>query len=499
MTRVARLATTVVVLFLLCSSRISAQSLSCPGCSAQSTDPQPVLRSGLGSDSGSRPYVKVCISNTWNVGTGSNPQCSYPDIASPTTAPPLPQGQTNPTVWNAVQGAISDWNSALDSSGNHIKFDFFFAGSDCTNADIMVVRTENPVPVGGCGKEDSSLKEVAKYGSPAIELSDCSAQASPAGQLGTMEHELGHYLGLNELGKDAPCTSVMGGFTGTCENNTAVGTGTLTSSDVDETLAYSSYTLNPSTCTPSPTGQVKQESNCGSPENPTCACAGTNPYCTDGSTATCVDATWVCSSGCVGSAPICPDGSSADCDPGEGWAPCFTVDTNSCVSDGTACNSSSDCCDQSATCAPHSGGGTVCTASASACTTDSNCPGTTCVGGACIDCSNPCNSSYCPSYDATACACEQNECSSASCSDYDFCTCNPTDPSCSDQCVENYDICDPDSCEYNQDQCDYDCEAFCECGDLVRGPIANYMPAPASADQRHGMSLLKPRPLWECN
>jgi hypothetical protein len=284
-----RLAQLLAPFLLVTCSSLAGQTQYCPGCYTQQSDPLPAPQSGLGTDPSGNPYINVCIDSSWYVGTGSNPGCSDPANDTSTSAPSTP-GTTNSNVWNAVSGAVTNWNSAKNSSGG-IVYHFVFSGSDCSNADIIVKRTTNPQSIGGCGEEDGSISNNSLI-SATIQLSDCSAQSGASNTLGTVEHELGHWLGLAELGSQN-CKSAMGGYTGACNNNVAAGTGTITSNDVSETVAYAAGDTK---CT---TDNNKDQESCDQSQDPNCPipCSENAPSCSDGSQAQCVNNVWACDAG----------------------------------------------------------------------------------------------------------------------------------------------------------------------------------------------------------
>lgn len=364
-------------------------------------------------------------------------------------------------------------------------YDFVFSGSDCSNADIVVSRTTNPSSIGGCGAEGSNPAN--NNLNSVIDLSDCSAQST--GALGTVEHELGHWLGLNDLGSQN-CKSVMGGAVNACSNDPDQGTGTITSNDVSETVAYAaasaSCTVNRNS-TNQPDCDPSEDPNCPiacSDSSPACnngsqaqcvngywscgtACQGQNPGCSDGSGAQCVSGSWQCGTGCVGMVPpTCADGSEAACSyDGSGWQ-CGSVTTSQCNGGPPASltcpsalvpqctNGLWQCyCDVGLTPWCNYGAQPICTTDGwTCCTDDSSCPtGLTCQSGQCT-----CNTS----------------CDNPLCDGYDYCACNPGDPSCGPPPCDpdNFNECDPSSCYFDFWMCWIDCECEGFCGDIA--PIA---------------------------
>ena len=114
---------------------------------------------------------------------------------------------------------------------------------------------------------------------------------------------------------------------------------------------------------------------------------------------------------------VCPDCGNQYCPPSYQYPGC--CDNNSECQPGGICNS----------CAPSS-----CTspgAAGYACCSNPDCAsGLSCAAGACADCSNTCNNTGCPGYNAYTCECQIDSCYDSGCPGYDYCTCNSSDPSC---------------------------------------------------------------------
>lgn len=47
----------------------------------------------MGLDPNRNPYVKVCIDASWDIGTGTNTECSDP-LHDPNTTPPANEGES---------------------------------------------------------------------------------------------------------------------------------------------------------------------------------------------------------------------------------------------------------------------------------------------------------------------------------------------------------------------------------------------------------------------
>ena len=161
------------------------------------------------------------------------------------------------------------------------------------------------------------------------------------------------------------------------------------------------------------------------------------------------------------------DGSACSSDPPNDTCTCTDANTYSCECPGTPTTCSGG---DSAVC--YEGSWTCTSVTTTTCTGSAPCTGAICVDGtwdssSCSGCTDVCNSS-CSNFDAAQCSCQSDSCSSSSCSGYDYCSCNPSDPSCGgdDGCINDYDPCDSAGCQYDQNYCDFLCEAFCECGHL---------------------------------
>ncbi len=133
-----------------------------------------------------------------------------------------------------------------------------------------------------------------------------------------------------------------------------------------------------------------------------CGDAQPNDSCVCGS-----QGTWECN--CQGGAPTCQDGTEAICS-SNSWQ-CFSVST--CQGDAPTCQ-------------------------------DGQAPNCVNDGWQCPSCTDVCGTA---------------------CSNYDYCSCYPDDSDCGGGggCNPDGDVCDPDSCNYD--------EFECECGDVVKQSV----------------------------
>ena len=141
----------------------------------------------------SRRVVVVRIDATWN------------------SAP----GQTNANVWNAVSCAVNMWNSARDGAGNRIGYHFVVDQQNLTGvstADITV--TQENLAGGIRAASDPRLNPTSPSRQNTLSLTpvngDLGGGSFTASDLcGRVAHELGHLIGINEVGGD--CNTIMSG------------------------------------------------------------------------------------------------------------------------------------------------------------------------------------------------------------------------------------------------------------------------------------------------
>ena len=158
------------------------QPVSCPPCYKNQG---PLAGSGLATDGSGRRQIKVHIDSTWG-----NP--------------------TNTNVFNAVNGAINDWNIAQDTTctppaktGYLLELD---QQAPVGSRDIVITRNDN---VGFCA--GNSSKNLAHDRPDTIIVRGAAANIDPPNSANPvklrriMTHELGHSVGLDNTGATQGC------------------------------------------------------------------------------------------------------------------------------------------------------------------------------------------------------------------------------------------------------------------------------------------------------
>jgi hypothetical protein len=134
-------------------------------------------------------------------------------------------------IWNAVQNAINQWNTATDSSGKTIGYYFVLDQQhllDVPDADITITRdstapylSANTLNEPGSSVRTNVININPRYTDPASPSSSVSAEELG----GSIAHEIGHLIGLvnNRPEFGTQCKTIMRGI-----NDTVRGTGLVT-------------------------------------------------------------------------------------------------------------------------------------------------------------------------------------------------------------------------------------------------------------------------------
>jgi predicted Zn-dependent protease len=126
--------------------------------------------------SDNRRVISVAVDSSWEDPPGS--------------------GQTNNNIWNAVVGAINNWNNATDVNGNKTMY-YFNLEQNNSNPDIKIHKG---TPAGGAFADAGS-------GYPyTITLDPLNATIATTSAQGRVAHELGHEIGIGNA-SDPSCTN----------------------------------------------------------------------------------------------------------------------------------------------------------------------------------------------------------------------------------------------------------------------------------------------------
>lgn len=142
-----------------------------------------------------RRVMTVYINSSWNVDANGN---STP-------------GHTNENIWNAVNCALAEWNSAQDQFGN--KTGYFFVLDQSHQFGDPVIKIKKGRTSVGNFAVTSWMGTAPNLTDPVIELDPRNRNLNnnrftPADLCGRVKHELGHIIGLAD---DVNCTSIMSG------------------------------------------------------------------------------------------------------------------------------------------------------------------------------------------------------------------------------------------------------------------------------------------------
>jgi len=146
----------------------SVANSECPPCM---NDQTPLAGHGPAPDGSGRRVVLIQITSNWDDPPGSH--------------------QTNANIWNAVNRAISKWNTATDSYGNHTGY-YFQLDQTTASADVEITKGS---PSGGTFAETTVL--TPPY---TMTLDPQNASINVNSVAGRVAHEMGHEIGLDGAG-----------------------------------------------------------------------------------------------------------------------------------------------------------------------------------------------------------------------------------------------------------------------------------------------------------
>lgn len=374
---------------------------------------------GKGSSADGRRIVTVAIDSSWDVNSSGQ--------SSPGS------GHTNPAVWNAVQAAMDNWNNATDQYGNKTGYYFEIDQTHQLGTPSITILNQQPSvsPLAENGTSDSTSSPTR---ATVINLApNAPTVACTADDLaGATKHELGHVVGLNGVGSNTDCNSVINEGQWAYNSNTdssciATPYDTVSQGDVSQ---VNTALTSPSDCT----GTAQTTSL---EANGDVACAGDQPdascYC-DTSTST-----WECTNICYGAAPndtcFCDDSGSWECECGGDPVMCPDGTDALCEDGQWSCGSVSDCSDTPPTCSD----GTVASCASGSWQCDSDPNG--------CDVCDP----NCEMYDPSECGCD--DFCDPSCYDYDPAECyGGGGGDCGESCLTDADcgcgyLCNNGSCD----------------------------------------------------
>lgn len=250
MSEKCRLLLLALVLCIAPALKASCTNASCPPCTKY-----PALQgSGVAPDGSGRRLIKIYVDTTWSV-----------------------SGITNPVIWNAVNTAASDWNSAQDAACSTKTVYYFQVNQAAGQSADVIVSKGTPSYCAATNRLWTVANGVTTATKPwAIVLRASVANVSQDQATTIVRHELGHIANLaNANNCDDLYNPILMGITAPipyCEPDKIVG---ISSAEVSQSNRNAS---NYNTCTDA-TASTAMPPTLACPTGPSCGIYLNPDYC----------------------------------------------------------------------------------------------------------------------------------------------------------------------------------------------------------------------------